>query len=151
MKLKLKKGLKLNIAGGLATDTKALKPSVGLYAITPDDFPGFVPKACVHDGDAVAAGSPLLFDKNHPEVKLVSPVDGRVRAVVRGERRKIMRVEIEAADTDATAPALPSHADSESARRLLAQSGIMALMRQRPYDIVPSPDDKVRDIFVTGS
>lgn len=150
MKLKLKKGLKLNIAGGLATDTKALKPSVGLYAITPDDFPGFVPKACVHDGDAVAPGSPLLFDKNHPEVKLVSPVGGRIRAVVRGERRKIMRVEIEAADTDASAPALPSPTDATSARRLLAQSGILALLRQRPYDIVPSPDDKVRDIFVTA-
>lgn len=150
MKLKLKKGLKLNIAGGLAKDAKVEKPAVGLYAVTPDDFPGFVPKACVHDGDAVAAGTPLLFDKNHPEVKLVSPVNGKVRAVVRGERRKIMRVEIEAGATDATAPALPAAKDGESALQLLAQSGILALMRQRPYDIVPSPTDKVRDIFVTA-
>ncbi len=150
MKLKLKKGLKLAIAGALPIGTEAIKADVSLFAVTPDDFPGFVPKVCVRDGDEVAAGSALLFDKNHPEVKLVSPVTGRVRAVVRGERRKILRVEVEAASTTATAPALTKATDGESARQLLAESGLLAMMRQRPYDIVPNPNDEVRDIFITA-
>ena len=150
MKLKLKKGLNLNIAGGLNSDTQIIDLNVGLYAIVPDDFPGFVPKASVHDGDEVAVGTPLLFDKNHPEVKLVSPVAGRVRSVVRGERRKIMRVEVEASDTAVESPELPKPTDKKSACSFLAESGLLAMLRQRPYDIVPNPDDSVRDIFVTA-
>lgn len=150
MKLKLKKGLKLNIAGGLGSDTQIIDLNVGLCAITPDDFPGFVPKASVHDGDEVAVGTPLLFDKNHPDVKLVSPIAGRVKAVVRGERRKIMRVEIEASDSNVESPELPTPTDKTSACRFLALSGLLAMLRQRPYDIVPNPEDSVRDIFVSA-
>ena len=150
MKLKLKRGLKLNIAGGLPANVHAEEKNVGLCAIIPDDFPGFVPKVCVRDGDAVAAGTPLLFDKRNPEVKIVSPVNGRVRAVVRGERRKIMRVELEVGETSAPAVTFSQVTDEDSARKLLAESGLLALMRQRPYDIVPAPYDTVRDIFITA-
>ena len=150
MKLKLKKGLKLNIAGCLPENAKAVKVEAESCAVSLDDFPGFVPKVCVHDGDAVAAGTPLLYDKNHPEVKLVSPMTGKVRAVVRGERRKILRVEVEKSDSVVASPVFIKPSDSTSARQLLAESGLLALMRQRPYDIVPNPADKVRDIFVTA-
>lgn len=150
MKLKLKKGLKLNIAGGLGFDTQIIDLNVGLCAIVPDDFPGFVPKASVRDGDEVAVGTPLLFDKNHQDVKLVSPIAGKVKSVVRGERRKIMRIEIEACSNDAKSPELPKPTDKASACTFLAHSGLLAMMRQRPYDIVPNPDDTVRDIFVTA-
>ncbi len=150
MKLKLKKGLKLNIAGGLMPGTQAIETGIGLCAVIPDDFPGFMPKVCVHDGDMVAAGTPLLFDKKNSQVKLVSPISGRIRSIVRGERRKIMRIEIEAAETGMDSPALPTPTDRTSAHNLLAESGLLAFIRQRPYDIVPKPGDVVRDIFVTA-
>lgn len=150
MNLKLKKGLKLNIAGGLKPDTQVIDLNVGLCAVVPDDFPGFVPKASVHDGDEVAVGSPLLFDKNHPDVKLVSPIAGRVRAVVRGERRKIMRIEIEPSASEVKSPELTAPTDKETACKFLANSGLLAMMRQRPYDIVPNPENDVRDVFVTA-
>ena len=38
----------------------------------------------------------------------------------------------------------------DAARDLLLASGQWAMMRQRPYDIVPAPDTRFRDIFVTG-
>ena len=49
MKLKLKKGLKLNISGFLpATPTVVdLTRKVKTVAVTPDDFPGFTPKPAV--------------------------------------------------------------------------------------------------------
>ena len=55
------------------------------------------------DGTAVKAGSPLFYSKNYEGMNFVSPVSGTVREVVRGERRKVMSILIDAdveADTD---------------------------------------------------
>ncbi len=150
MKIKLKKGLDLKIAGGI--DNAAVSDiSASLFAVNPDDFPGFKPKVDVKEGDTVMAGAPLMHDKNNPDIKLISPVGGTVRAIVRGERRKVLRVEIEAAES-ATARRfdIPSSLDSETAMRLLAESGLLAEIRQRPYDIIPSTSVEPRDIFVTA-
>lgn len=154
MKLKLKKGLDLKIAGAVEDTSKCIRANASLYAVSPDDFPGIKPKAEVKEGDAVLAGSPLMHDKANPSVKLVSPVKGRVKAVVRGERRKILRVEIDADDTGADDfyHIFPDSrpADSESAMRLLAESGLLAEIRQRPFDIVPVDCTAPRDIFITA-
>lgn len=75
---------------------------VDKIAVCPDDFPGFQAKVLVKPGDTVSVGQAVMFDKNHPEVKLVSPVNGKVDEVVRGERRKLLRVVIDVA-ADATA------------------------------------------------
>ena len=150
MKLKFKKGLTLNIAGPVDASAKPLDVDVASVAVCPDDYPGFIPKVAVKDGEAVAVGSPLLFDKKHPETKIVSPVTGSVKAIVRGERRKILRVEVDAGTEACVQPHFDKPSDKASAKRFLAESGLLALMRQRPYDIVPSPEDTVRDIFVTA-
>ncbi len=150
MKLKFKKGLTLNIAGPVDASAKPLYVDVASVAVCPDDYPGFIPKVAVKDGEAVAVGSPLLFDKKHPETKIVSPVAGSVKAIVRGERRKILRVEVDAGTEACVQPHFDKPSDKASAKRFLAESGLLALMRQRPYDIVPSPEDTVRDIFVTA-
>lgn len=150
MKLKFKKGLNLNIKGAVAEDAPTVEVKPSTVAVVPDDFPGFQPRPAVKEDDDVACGTPLLFDKAHNDVKLVSPVSGRVKAIVRGDRRKIMRVEVEAAGIKTSAPAFSMPVDEASARQFLAESGLLALFRQRPYDIVPNPSDKVRDIFITA-
>jgi len=147
MKLKLSKGLNLNLAGKV-TDDEVTAVSSGLFAVVPDDFPGFTPKLEVKEGDRVMVGTPLLHDKNDERIKLISPVSGTVSAVVRGERRKIERVVVKAdpekADLSAAYPTtLPL-------RELLAASGMLCRMRRRPYDIIPRTDEKPRDIFITG-
>ena len=150
MEIKLKKGLDLKIAGAV-TDLTVHQADTKVFAITPDDFPGFRPKVDVKEGDAVMAGAPIMHDKNHEDVKLVSPVGGIVKAVVRGERRKVMRIEI-AKDENQTFRQfdVASSLDGDGAARLLAASGLLAEMRQRPYDIVPDPAVAPRDIFVTA-
>ena len=151
MKLKFRKGLNLSIKGGVPTGAAVSSAHVECAAVCPDDFPGFMPKVAVKEGDAVAVGTPLLYDKRHPEVKLVSPLKGRVKAVVRGERRKIERVVVEASDSvEVPSPKFSEISDAASVRKALAESGLLAFMRQRPYDIVPNPDEEVRDIFVTA-
>lgn len=150
-KLTIRKGLEIKMAGGL-TDLKPVEaPQSASYAVIPDDFNGFVPKPAVKEGDRVEAGAPLLFDKRDSELKLVSPVAGTVSAIVRGERRKILRVVV-TPDNSAEAKAVFDTAakDGAAVRRLLKNSGLWAMMRQRPYDIVPNPESTPRDIFVTA-
>ena len=149
--IKIKKGLDINIKGAAASQDAIVERRSATAAVCPDDFPGFVPKVEIREGDAVKAGAPLLRDKNYPGIKLVSPVSGVVKSVVRGERRKIERVVVETGDGG------PSRldngraaADAAAAREFLQLSGLWAMTRQRPYDIVPLGDAEFRDIFVSG-
>lgn len=150
MNIILKKGLDLPIAGGIPPEAAVQSVKPGLCAIFPDDYPGLTPKMALKEGDAVGVGTPVVYDKNNPDLKLVSPIEGTVKAVVRGERRKIIRVEIEAGKGLENVTFKFDAANPDSFRSALAQSGLMALIRRRPYDIVPGLQDHVRDIFVSA-
>lgn len=145
MKIKLKKGLNLDLAGAIEKLEAPKVVATTLVAVVPDDFPGFVPKLEVKEGDAVKAGEPLLHDKSFEDVKIVSPATGTVKLVVRGERRKIERVVIEVEKGDCRKIDV-----TVDAMGLLCASGMLSRIRQRPYDIVPRPDVRPRDIFVTA-
>lgn len=146
MKIRLKKGLDLSLEGAVRDTSDISDVRVDTFAVTPDDFPGFVPKPAVREGDKVLAGDPLLFDKNHPQIKLVSPVSGTVTGIVRGERRKILRVTV-AADSDLKSRQFDTTAPAAD---LLGSSGLFAMIRRRPYDTLPDPGVRPRDIFVTA-
>lgn len=146
MNLKLNKGLDLPISGALDASSPEKTVDPVCCAVVPDDFPGFTPKLDVREGDHVAVGTPLMHDKVCPAVRLVSPVSGKVKAVVRGERRKILRVVVENDHKDEKV----TFDTSVPVIDLLCASGLMAMIRRRPYDIVPSPAAVPRDIFVTA-
>lgn len=148
--INLKRGLDLKIQGGVPAGCGVAEVEAQLFAICPDDFPGLVPKMEVREGDAVACGTPLMCDKNTSDIKLVSPVDGVVERVVRGDRRKILRVEVRKNTGTTAETAIPNIKDAESAKALMMESGLWAMMRQRPYDIIPHPEATPRDIFVTA-
>lgn len=147
MKITIKKGLDLNIAGAAPAPSGAIeRVAPRLVAVVPDDFTGLTPKLDVKEGDTVKVGSPLLHDKACEAVKVVSPVSGTVKSVVRGLRRKIERVEI----TPDGGPEAVKFATDGDVKALLMESGLWAMMRQRPYDVVPDPAAAPRDIFVTA-
>lgn len=148
--INLKRGLDLKIQGGVPAGCGVAEVEAKLFAICPDDFPGLVPKMEVREGDAVACGAPLMCDKNASDIKLVSPVDGVVERVVRGDRRKILRVEVRKNTGTTAETTIPNIKDAESAKALMMKSGLWAMMRQRPYDIIPRPEATPRDIFVTA-
>lgn len=165
--IRITRGCDLPIAGRVeeADTISSITPKA--CAVVPDDFHGFVPKADVKPGDRVKIGTPLLHDKRDPEIKIVSPCCGTVTAVERGERRHIEKIAVvpdnEPSEVDSKA-VLPSYADEcyeilpsvtetssgDDIRKFLKNSGLWAMMRQRPYDIVPNPDIEIRDIFVTS-
>jgi Na+-transporting NADH:ubiquinone oxidoreductase subunit A len=142
--ISLKKGLDLKLAGELESK-EPVTIQTSTCAIVPDDFSGITPKMEVKEGDKVLVGTPVVRDKNHETVKVVSTVSGTVKAVVRGERRKIERVVIDVEGNDKV-----KFDVTEKPLDLLLKSGLFAEMRQRPYDIVPNPEVMPRDIFVTA-
>lgn len=150
IKISLKRGLDINIIGEANKEflTNVKTTSCAIY---PDDYPGFTPKPDVKEGDTVFAGSVILHDKNHENIKIVSPASGTIKAIIRGERRKIERIEIDVdTNTGVFKHELAGTDTRDGIKQLLLQSGLWVMMRQRPYDIVPNPDKTPRDIFVTG-
>ena len=90
---KLRKGVDLSLKGALA-DNETAQVASSRHAVVPDDFVGIIPRLDVREGDKVLVGDALFHDKNHPEIKITSPVSGTVDKIVRGERRKILSVDV---------------------------------------------------------
>ncbi len=143
--IKLRKGLDVNLKGKASLDIMQTKVA-GEYALVPDDFYGMKPKVVVKEGDSVKVGDALFVDKVHPEVKFVSPVSGKVSLVERGERRKVMSVRVEA---DGRQDAKTFDV-KQAPLALLQESGLFGFFRMRPYDVVASPEDKPKAIFVSA-
>ena len=149
---KLKRGLDIHLAGKAASAVRTPKGSA-LYGLVPDSFTGVKPKVVVKAGDTVKAGDALFVNKLHPEVKFVSPVSGTVKAVVRGERRKLLCVQVEADKTVAYAQFQTRDVqkmDAASVKQLLLDAGLFAFLLQRPYAVVANPDDTPKGIFVSS-
>ncbi len=150
--IKIKKGLDIKLKGKAELITEAAGHSA-TFAIKPSDFQGLIPKLAVKVDDEVKAGSPLLYNKNFPEISIVSPVSGKVVEVNRGERRKIIEVLIEADGNNESLvfePTLLKAENAESARNLLLQSGLWPFLLQRPFGIMANPSIWPRDIFISG-
>ena len=142
--IKLRKGLDVNLKGKANLETMQTKVQ-GQYALVPDDFYGMKPKVVVKEGDTVKVGDALFVDKNHPEVKFVSPVSGTVALVERGERRKVMSVRVDADGKQDSATFT-----EKDPLKLLLESGLFGFFRMRPYDVVANPEDKPKAIFVSA-
>ena len=143
--IKLRKGLDINLKGKALEETASVK-CPDEYALVPDDFTGVKPKVVVKEGDEVKVGDALFVDKLHPEVKFVSPVSGTVSQVERGDRRKLLSIRVKP-DGKQDAKEFDVKGDVKS---LLAESGLFAFFRQRPYDVVANPEDTPKAIFVSS-
>ena len=150
--IKLRKGLDINLKGKASQEFMSVKEP-GFYALVPDDFTGITPKVVVKEQEYVMAGGPLFIDKNHPEVKFVSPVSGVVTSVERGARRKVMNIVVEAAaeqDYEEFGKQDVARMNADRVKELLLQSGMFAFIKQRPYDVIADPAVAPRAIFVSA-
>lgn len=150
--IKLRKGLDINLKGKVAAEVMAVKEP-GFYALCPDDFTGVTPKVVVKEQEYVMAGGPLFIDKNHPEVKFVSPVSGVVTCVERGARRKVLSITVEAAaeqDFEEFGKKNVAQLDGAAVKEALLNAGMFAFIKQRPYDVVADPTIAPNAIFVSA-
>ena len=150
--IKLRKGLDIHLQGKAEQKMIQLK-SKGRYALVPDDFEGVTPKVVVKEGDKVKAGDALFVNKQYPEVKIASPVSGTVSAVVRGERRKVLCVKVDA-DTQQEQVDFGkkdvSKMDGRQVVDALLNAGIFGYINQLPYDVSTNPSVMPKAIFVSA-
>ncbi len=148
--IKLCKGLDINLKGKAAAEVIAAKPSK-VFGLVPDAFYGVKPKIVVKEGETVKAGDALFVDKLHPEVKFASPVSGKVTLVERGERRKVLSIQVEAdAEQQYAAFSKGVPADGKKVLEALLESGLFGYMMQRPYAVTACPEDTPKAIFVSA-
>ena len=149
--IKLRKGLDINLKGAAAQELVSVKEP-GFYSLVPDDYTGITPKVVVKEQEYVMAGGPLFIDKNHPELKFVSPVSGVVTSVERGARRKVLNIVVEAAaeqDYEEFGKKDVNALNGESVKAALLEAGMFEFIRQRPYDVIADPTMYPKAIFVS--
>ncbi len=148
----LRKGLNIPIAGAPRLEIGE-SPAIQTVAILGDDYVGLKPRLAVEEGDKVSAGTPILAHKDTPDIQVVSPVAGTVRAINRGARRKLISVEIEvggkAKPVDFSKVGDSSTADGLAQK--LAASGLWTSFRTRPYSKTPETDTRPAAIYVTAT
>ncbi len=150
--IRLKKGLDINLQGRAEEKLIQLK-SNGKYALVPDDFEGVTPKVVVKEGEKVKAGDALFVNKQYPEVKFASPVSGTVREVVRGERRKVLCIKIDADAKQEFTDFGKKDVDKlvgDQVINALLEAGIFGYINQLPYAVSTNPSVKPRAIFVSA-
>ena len=150
--IKLRKGLDISLKGKPSQEWLKVKDP-GFYSLVPDDFTGVTPKVVVKEQEYVMAGGPLFIDKNHPELKFVSPVSGVVTSVERGARRQVLNIVVEAAaeqDYEEFGTMNPAQMTGEEVKQALLSAGLFAFVRQRPYDVIADPTVQPKAIFVSA-
>ncbi len=151
----LQKGRDLKLKGAALKQIISLA-SAARIAIRLADFRGLKPKLDVQENDVIKVGSPILSDKNNPTIKIVSPVSGKVIAIVRGEKRVLLQIIIE---SDRRQETLGLHKFSveeikkmarHDAIQQLLDGGMWPAIRQRPFSRLANPSDHPKSIFVQG-
>ena len=153
----IRKGLDLPISRAAElrlTDAR----SITTYAVKPTDFVGLTPRLLVEEGDVVAVSDALFCDKNDERIRFTSPVSGTVKTIVRGEKRKLMEVVVEAdfksvgsmGSDYKSSPTLRQPKTADEIKDTMLQCGLWTMLRQRPFGTVANPDDKPKAIFVSA-
>ena len=146
--IKVKKGLDIPLMG-MVEETSIAERQAGRIGISPEDYPGYTWKVAVKAGDIVKRGDAILYAKEDERVSLTSPVAGEIDTVARGARRRIEYVSIKASTSQEQRDFGEMNTTAER-EEMLMRSGLFALIRQRPFDIVPFSGIRPRDIFVTA-
>lgn len=151
--VKLRKGLDIRLKGTAAKQKTQISPAYEEVALMPQDFVGVTPKPVVREGDVVKAGDTLFVNKASQEVGFSSPVSGTVAAIVRGERRKVLRIVVKAdketlyTDYGQKDPAKLTGVEVKTS---LLQAGLFGYINQLPYAVSTTPDTTPKAIFVSA-
>ncbi|WP_242117725.1 Na(+)-translocating NADH-quinone reductase subunit A [Aestuariivivens sediminicola] len=150
--IRIKKGLDIKLKGEAE---KTLEQAIisNYCTVRPEDFHGTIPKLIAKEGTQIKAGETLFYDKANEAIKFASPVSGKVMEVVRGPKRRIDAIKIEA---DKTQDYYDygvfdvSTAKPEALKAHLLASGCWPFIKQRPYDVIAKPDKTPKAIFVSA-
>ena len=150
--IKIKNGLTIKLKGAAENILKkaALPESVSL---NPSDFHLIVPKMALKIGEKVSQGSVVFFSKKDGRIKFCSPVDGTIRDIVRGAKRKIIEIIIDVEKNQnliSPNPQVFADLNTDQIKTILLESGCWPFVKQRPYDVIANPSDNPKSIFISG-
>lgn len=151
----IKRGLDIKLAGAPeATVVDALDAAT--LSVSPADFKGMKPRLDVAEGAQVKRGSPLFHDKFNPALRACAPAGGTVKSIVLGPRRALERVVIQV-DAKAAAESYPKYQAAQIAAlkredvlKALTESGLIALLQQRPFSRLPDLAATPKSIFINA-
>ncbi len=150
--IQIKKGLDIKLKGKAKLDTSSVSRSK-IYIIYPEDFHGITPKLSVKVGAKVKTGDSIFYNKNYDAMHFTAPVSGEIKEIIRGEKRKILAITIQANDTDDYKDfgiKTPSNLAEPQVKQQLLESGCWTFIKQRPYDVIANPDVEPKAIFISG-
>ena len=150
--IRVKKGLDIKLKGRAEKVTENAASS-NVFTLKPEDFHSIIPKLSVKIGAKLKAGEPVLFNKAIEEMKFSSPVSGEVVDIIRGEKRKLLAVKIQA-DSEQQFFDFgikdPKAMKAEDIKSHLLASGCWSFIKQRPYDVIANPANTPKAIFVSA-
>ena len=147
----IKKGLDIKLLGD--AEKTIVDLNAERFAIKPPDFLGCFPKVMVKEGEQVKAGTPIFYDKYRENIVFTSPVSGKIKAVRRGAKRRLLEIIIdsdkknEAIDFGAS---IINNLKKDEVVEKMLKSGVWPVLRQRPYSVIANPNDAPKAIFVAA-
>jgi len=152
---KVKRGYNLPLEGS-PEGKLVVVPQPKQVAVQATDFRNLRPQMKVEPGDHVKIGSVLFTDKKQPDVKFLAPAAGKVNDVVRGDRRRILRIVIDV-ETSNESVEFPRYTDTQiktleraQVINALVEGGMWPALRQRPFSNIADLDKPPKAIFISG-
>jgi Na+-transporting NADH:ubiquinone oxidoreductase subunit A len=156
VQMKIEKGLDIPIIGKpvngihpIDANGRLMHPeqiSLNLFAFEEVKF-----KLLVKPGDAVKIGQALAYDKAVPNRKFVAPAAGVVSDIRRGVKRRLLDIVIDVSrnEEEVVYPVVDiNSASAEQIAQALAEGGLFAHIRKRPFNQLAHPEKLPRAIFV---
>ncbi|WP_425077730.1 Na(+)-translocating NADH-quinone reductase subunit A [Psychroserpens sp. S379A] len=149
--IKIKKGLDIKLIGEAEKSVEQAIIS-NFCTIRPEDFHSVIPKLIAKEGATLKAGDVIFYDKSNEEVKFVSPVSGTVIEVLRGPKRRIDAIKIQADKEQSFKDfgKFNMSSDANATKAHLLASGCWPFIKQRPYDVIANPEKSPKSIFISG-
>lgn len=150
--IRIKKGLDIKLLGEAE---KTIENAIisNFCTIRPEDFHAIIPKLIAKEGTHVKAGETIFYSKADERVKFVSPVSGEIVEILRGPKRRVDAIKIQADKQQEFVEHSKfnvTSADAESIKAHLLATGCWAFVKQRPYDVIANPDKTPKGIFISG-
>lgn len=150
--IQIKKGLDIKLKGEAEKVTENAVSS-NVYTLKPVDFHSIIPKLSVKVGAKIKAGEPVFYNKANEEMKFPSPVSGEVVDIIRGEKRKLLAIKIQA-DSEQHffdfGTKDPKSMKAEEIKSHLLASGCWPFIKQRPYDVIANTEKDPKAIFISA-
>ncbi len=152
---RIKKGFDIGLAGRPLTELSDASAG-STVAVYPLEYTGFKQRLKVTEGDAVKRGTELLENKKNVRLKICSPASGKIKKIIRGERRFVEKIIIETDESGEaerfgqyTADKISGLSKDDVINQLLS-TGYMAFIRQRPFGGIADPEASPKSVFVNA-